>query len=282
MEKAQKSKITKAAFGLISSIACIFALSGCGTVGGETASAAPGSTTPVSSLADAPLYVEVTSAYENTTKTVAQGECTFASTDTPGPAATKTCTINIPELTLFYSDLTFNVGTASDSICSQVSFVPFYYKRSSAIDYSPLGDNSDDKDCTGPADDIACWGGAGPTLIGTTFLKSPGLYFLPSNTLNFPYVIKSSNTIRKTSTEPSFLTNANVANNLAIVDRAATLDKDLGDNVSYVGNTMSDYQATCLDPWGNSLYHMNIIISDDDTVVDPVDDAVDSFWDWDN
>ncbi len=252
----------------------------CGVAESEEEAASVALINPLSS----PLYIEVLKKYEKNENTTYAGSCKFETTDAIG--STKTCTIKIPELELYYSDLVFRVGSSMGAECEFVEFSPFYFRYSTANGYFPEGTGGadDDIECADPSE-TKCYGGAAPDILGAKFPASKSHYFLLANGEVSEFNLKSSNKRRLAGgagqqINRSLITNANVASNLAPGSRGVALTFGGGDPVDYVANSFVDYTASCRDKWANPLYHITLIISDEDVTPEPYDDAVDFFWDW--
>jgi len=233
---------------------------------------------------NSPLYVLVGTMYANSTVEDLQGSCYFSSTDSQTSTA-KSCSIQIPENQLYYSDLVFTVGTTETSVCATVTFTPYRFQRSNSATFE-VDDVATTVDCSASPLDVKCLGGAITILTDLSYDPNvyTGIYFVPTeSTYSAQYTLKSSNTMRQTDTDYSYKNNSNATNNL--VTRTASLSSlynggGSAASVDYLANTMTDYTVECEDKWGNTLYKIEMIIGDDDSTTGTIDDATDSFWDW--
>ncbi|WP_413290395.1 hypothetical protein [Bdellovibrio sp. HCB337] len=218
-----------------------------------------------------PLFIQVSSKYENSDLYANLGNCYLDST-TVFPA-TKACTIRVPELQLHFSDLSFRVGTGSTDTCALVSFQPYYYRKSDQAGFVPAPGVAA-VDCT-DSSLKECWGGAAPAII-ENFPTVGGSYFLPDVMTETTYNLKSSNSryILASGDDASLLTNVGVANNL--IDLATPVVSP-----AYVGGgAYQDYQVTCEDEWAEVLYAITLTIADDDTEATLNTPAKDHYFDW--
>lgn len=229
-----------------------------------------------------PLFVEVSTSAESSGSdpepdvgTAIQSQCYLDATTTY--PATKTCTVRIPELMLYFSNLHFRVGTASTEYCAQVVYRPYYFRRANTAGYL-TGTGATAVDCT-DSTQAACYGGAASEII-SSFPTATALYFLPTNTLEYTFSLKSSNKRGMANpTDSSFdYSNVNAANNLS--DRTLTFSTP-ADPIDYIGGSnYQDYAVSCLDPWGQLLYKITIVIADDDTLETLNTPAKDEYYDW--
>ncbi len=231
-----------------------------------------GSTSP--SVEGEPLYLVLQSKYETASETSVLTEGTCAANSTT-PAAT--CTIRIPELRLYYSELRFTVGTTSSAGCSHVSFMPYNFRRATAS--TNFYGSSTATDCT-DSTKKECWGGAAKNILenaGVDFPANSGVYFLPSQQLQGSYKLNSSNSRRSDDDkDESLFTNVNAANNLLVADRGNVFANTNG--VYYSGTYYRDYTISCRDDYGHAMYSITLTIEDMDT---PTAEGVeDLFYDW--
>ena len=171
------------------------------------------------------------------------------------------CTIAVPELTLHYSDLVFQIGTSVAGTCSLVEFQPFYFRHSAAAGYTPEGGTAA-VDCSGATLPIptACWGGVGPAIVTSNFPTNSGLFFVPGANLANGFKAVSSYAQGQTdiTSDLSILrTNTYISNNNLTPAVARTV---AGNGVDYVASSKIDYSATCLDTFGNPLYSLKLVI----------------------
>lgn len=229
-------------------------------------------TDPKQKVAGSPLYVLVSTSYEGQTDSTTQGAC-YIDTTTAPPSATS-CTVRIPELTLYYSDLHFEIGSNDAVTCAQVAFYPYYYRKDSTSAFTPPGDATP-IDCTA-GDNAKCFGGAAVTMLDK-FPGLKGVYFLPMVVPKATFNLKSSNTLRGDNLkDPALKTNVNAANNLA----SALRSTPIASPVTYDGTGFQDYQISCNDAWGAPQYVLTLKVADYDTKVNEYDSTEDHFYDW--
>lgn len=227
------------------------------------------------SASGSPLRVVVSTRFEDNSTPAQVAECAFLSTDAPlGPA--KTCTISIPELVLYFSDLIFEVSTQSRLTCTNITFTPFSYARSVSAGF--VNDRAVTVDCSEPLYQRSadCYGGAAKDIV-PGFPLNQSVYFLTANELQQSYRLQASSTRRDTDPDRSMFTNANAANNLASGSRGSAISNAF---VRYVANSMQDYQFVCYDNFANINYQINLIIEDLDEVNQETNAPLDFFWDW--
>lgn len=229
-------------------------------------------TDPKQKVAGSPLYVLVSSSYEGQTDITTQGACYIDTTTAPPNAVS--CTVRIPELTLYYSDLHFEIGSNDAVTCAQVSFAPYYYRKDSTSSFTPPGASAA-IDCTA-GDNAQCFGGAAVSML-TKFPALKGVYFLPMVTPKASFTLKASNTLLIDNLkDPAFKTNVNAANNLASALRSTPITSP----VTYDGTGFHDYQIYCNDAWGGPQYVLTLKIADYDTKVDGYNATEDHYYDW--
>lgn len=166
------------------------------------------------------------------------------------------CIIRVPELKLYYSDLTFTISANSGSRCTKVSFIPYAYRRSNNVAYTPKT-GADPVDCQSGVEKV-CYGGAGPDMI-EDYPETNSVYFLASETKRQSFKLRSSNSRRTDDKDRSMIvSNVNAANNLS--NRGTSMTSP----VNYFQNSMNDYIFACEDPWFNALYSITLVIADDD------------------
>ncbi|CAE78692.1 hypothetical protein AB1A81_03380 [Bdellovibrio bacteriovorus] len=199
-----------------------------------------------------------------------------------------TCAFSIPEARLFYSHVNFKMGTSVASACPILKFRPYYYVRSNldvvapdpaamppilgSPGYTPPG--SDTAISCGDGKDKSCYGGAAPTLV-PEFPKNGGLYFLTHINSESAYKLGSENSLRYYG-NGGVLVNYLVTNNLDPVGRGITVATNSNKN-ERVEDTFFDYHISCVNYWGETLYEINLFISDEN-----FDDSggVDNYIDW--
>ena len=131
-----------------------------------------------------------------------------------------TCTLKINEDVLHFSDITFQPGTASKTVCSQVQFIPYTYMRSLANNYPVYGyygnTNPTTVDCSGAVFPLptGCVGGAGSTIVPaaaaaaaagltpgitvTNLFPRPAIYMQPQQVQSNLFTVPSSQTYGST------------------------------------------------------------------------------------
>lgn len=233
-------------------------------------------TTPNTATGSSALYIEVYTRPESTpegTKTLVDG-CYIS--DTATVPTSDTCTINIPELTMHYSDIIFKVGTNSTSQCDMVSFRPYYYLRSTNAAFVPVaGRPTETKDCSISGSEKFCYGGAAPEIV-PSFGSYTGVYFLTNASIETEYTLPSANTRYGTSAADSLTTNADIANTLPSGSRGAPF---VGSGVTYDGGGIYyDYRVFCYDKWAGTRFSITLTLGDHDTEGTP--SSVDQFYDW--
>ncbi len=230
--------------------------------------------------AGSPLYLIVTSTLDGeSTSELETTNCHIPSgtpVGTPGvpSAAYASCTVEVPELVLYHSKLTFKMGTTSAATCERVQFKPFYYTRS--IGMLPIA-NGAPLDCSSFPMAKTCFGGAGPAMI-EDFPNNRTLIRLADNELFETYELPSSYSRKEEDVGLSIWqeTNADSANNLfdtMIVDNphaSVYLDADQ--------DRQDDYVVSCEDDWGTPLYTLTLKIRDEDSTGGGF--VFDHFWDW--
>jgi len=227
-----------------------------------------------------PLYIEVSTRAENNpsgTKTF-EGGCYVDPTATA--PSTKTCTINIPELKLHYSDIIFKVGTFSATKCYQVMFVPYIFRRSDSNVYEPVI-GGPTIDCqTAPVINPRCYGGPAIEILSTLFPTYSGKYILTTFVLNAEFTSTSINGKNAQPNPDSSMgdSNIDVANNLATGDRANPVSNG---GARYMGgNQFTDYTVICRDVFNNDQHTITLILGDLDTTGVATSPANDDYFDW--
>lgn len=210
--------------------------------------------------------------------------CELPNSPTPLPDTPTegVCNITIPEGQLYYSHLNFKVGTRYPQICPIMNFRPYYYVRSEKPLVKDANGNPTDgylppgeKDFIECSDGInpKCYGGAGPVMV-KGFPDNTGSYFLTEFMQQASYELKSSNSVRHYN---SYLVNYQVTNDLALVERANTVTSGLKERVQ---NTYNDYEVSCTNYWGEKLFSMVIVISDENMDGAESGTPHDNFPDW--
>ncbi|MGZ3770408.1 MAG: hypothetical protein ACXVCP_16165 [Bdellovibrio sp.] len=205
------------------------------------------------------LYIKLSSRWESAKDTDPfenWGNCSITPTSS-GPSLT--CQLSIPEQQMFYSSIKFTVGTFKASECPVISFRPYYYKRSEVNGYVPPG-SSTALDCSKTTGiDKQCYGGAGPTLI-TDFPDSKGQYFFPDVNANSDFILKSENSLRIYS---NALVNYLITNDLSAAGRSTAGDPTT--KTERVADSFKDYTVSCNNYWGETLYKITLIVSDENS-----------------
>ncbi len=224
---------------------------------------------------ESPLYIALQRKWESqptedayTTHAV----CAFPSGSISG--ASKSCTLTVPEGTLYYSKINFLVGTNLHKSCPILTFRPYYYKKSSDANFTPDGHDTD-FDCqtdnsTTPKE---CYGGAAPAMLDK-FPQYTGRYFLPYKNMATSFPLGTENSLQT-------YYGANV-NFLVTNDRTnRALGKAAGPG-AHIANSFRDYTVTCENYWGDVLFDILLTIKDENTESEVDGVTLDSFTDWDN
>ncbi len=225
--------------------------------------------TTTTSSTSGDLYVKVFTTWESTpTLNDIQFTCKI---DSGSPTIISTCTGKIPEAQLHYSSLHFTVGTSNPSICSILTFKPYYYLGSTAGLFDPPWDSSITgavcDTVTGPnggPTDANCYDGAAKQIVAS-FPTYTGMYFLSANGAETTYSIDSANSKHAP-------TNRWTCNNK--VDKTAAV-------AGYIANTMQDYVFECRDTHNELQKRITLTLGDEDTVTGENPGAgTDDFNDW--
>lgn len=261
LKKLQILKITFIFVGLLSANLLI----SCGGSTDTTSETTDSSSSGSSSIPDnTPLYVTLTSNYEKQTSTTFQGSCAVVFGTATG--TTKSCTFHIPQMTLYFSDLKFTVGTKLVSTCKQVSFEPYYYLHSTSATYaSNYFDPTITSDCSkGDLNPAVCYGGAATQMI-TGFPKAKGMYILPAVKSSETYTVKAANTYAINGvTERSVQNNTFTSNSLS--SRIAAITPSASNDKSYFEGGVDnfvDYRVKCYDEYNDPLYQIVFTIYSD-------------------
>lgn len=230
-----------------------------------------------SNTVDSPLHAEVKINWIGSTQKTSIGTCTVPRS---APAGTFiNCNMQVPELTMFYSDFEFTVSTNSRNTCKQVVFMPYMFQRSTSATF--LDRSNTEVDCA-LAEDPTCYGGAAKHIItkaGLQFPQATGIYFLTSSGLQMTYKMDAIDTNRKGDNYKGALSNIVVANNLSLGARSTALPAS-HPYTAYVAGTFRDYIYECSNDWGEILYRITLVIGDDDIIDVPTQAPVDTIWDW--
>lgn len=224
-----------------------------------------------------PLYFELKTNYEKVEGATLFQRCYIPKgTTASGTGSTIECKIQIPELQLYYSDLTFTIGSANPETCRNVTFIPYYYVRSTSAVFKPGATEYDCSKALSPTSDTPkqCFGGSAVALAPGFPLNS-GVYILPAYESKASYVLKSANSLRQSTTDMAYNDNTASCNNLASASRGTAIP-------SYYagGGAYRDYSVTCYDEWYKLLYRINLTISDEDTPATTSTPAADEVYDW--
>ncbi|WP_374027963.1 hypothetical protein ACES2J_03350 [Bdellovibrio bacteriovorus] len=226
-----------------------------------------------------PVYLKVGTKWESGVDLPAkQWKLCYISPTTP--AQNIDCEVAIPEAQLYRSAVEFRIGTLNSASCPILSFRPYYYKRTDeARTLQPVGPPDDDGNPTQipvggyvpPSADSdsepincapgtlqkECYGGAGPVMI-ETFPKSTSRYFLTDVMSEFTYSIDAENQLR---TYGARNVNYLVTNSLDPALRTQAVAT--GQLNERVADSYYDYQIECKSYWGERLYGIKLIISDE-------------------
>lgn len=207
-----------------------------------------------------PLYLKLGVQWEGDTGFKFFDACALPS-DAP-VGAIKPCIITIPEAQLYYSTVTFRIGTTAGASCPVLKFSPYYYLRSISDKYTPPGGDKE-IDCSTADKEAQCYGGAAPVLLGTEFPKNRGYYFLPNVIKETSFTLPSEN---KTQWYKGYAVNYAVTNDL--VDTITAVLPNYANRISVnerAGSAANwvDYKVTCNDIWGKTLYTLNLQIRDE-------------------
>ncbi len=255
------------------------ASSGISGPGGGSGSSGGGQPTGSNS----PLEIRVRTNYiGNTSSKSVLVECiTPAGTLTTSPAANGVCTVQMPELDMYFSDFEFRVATNSPETCTRVVFIPFEYQRSTSDVFPNDSVPNGTFDCSGgrPAEPN-CYGGAARFINEIEgYPANQGSYFLTVNSLSQVYTMDAPDINRSKDAHRSGRTNINIANNFT-GNRAANINA--AGVVDYVANTFEDYQFICQNSFGEVMYSWTLIMGDDDLLNTGSNTTFDSIYDWGN
>ncbi|AFY00408.1 hypothetical protein Bdt_0701 [Bdellovibrio bacteriovorus str. Tiberius] len=208
------------------------------------------------------------------------------------PSTDLLCEVSIPEAQLYYSEVQFKMGSLQPAYCPILSFTPYYYLRSDDAPqdspgppdaqgnpttvttggYVPPGaePTSSPLNCESGTLPSLCFGGAAPIMV-EDFPKNNGNYFLTSVQESHGYVLESSNSLRYYG---SAKVNYTTTNNLSEVNRAIPVVGGLKERAA---NSFQDYEITCKSYWGEKLFGIKLILSDENW-----DDSggLDHYTDW--
>lgn len=193
----------------------------------------------------------------------------------------KTCELKIPEAQMYYSHLEFRMGTKSAASCPILSFFPYYYKRSNNAAYSPPDAKAGDTplDCSSAnTTEKKCFGGAAPQLI-VDFPEYTGSYIHTHVASEVGYVLDSENKLR---TFGGSRVNYLATNDLDVGSRVTLNDGSLQERFVDAGQgaPFVDYYVTCKNYWGETMYSMKLMISDENMEEDEGGASNDDYLDW--
>ncbi|WII71333.1 hypothetical protein QJS83_12755 [Bdellovibrio sp. 22V] len=213
-----------------------------------------------------PLYLKLGLSWEGTDgKTIERiGNCSIPNLAPIGHL--EECTISIPELKLYYSDVHFNVGTLADNSCAHINFSPYYYLRSTDAAYLPPGETST-VDCSPTQKPAKCYGGAA-TNIAPDFPKNVGVYFLPSLNPSAIFTLKSENATRLYG---GARVNYLASNSLTKASQSVAEPPGLKERAGGAFNWVN-YTFTCRDIWAKPLYTIELTITEENKELDEFDD----------
>ncbi|MBO9667314.1 MAG: hypothetical protein J7501_10940 [Bdellovibrio sp.] len=248
----------------------------------EDAASTTPDTDPLSEVDPAsPLYLKISTKWEDSSNVSnSVSETCAIDPSTPMPAATMSCTLEVPEAQLFYSDLKFSFGTFQTATCPVVHFVPYYYKRSTSDSYIPPGEKEPATCGSDPT--LNCYGGAAPTIMGDSdFMKGfRSLYIVTALGNQSEKVLTAESKLRWYS---GYDVNYLVTNDLTA--RGTTIDP-VADNTkpmhkAYVADSMVDWGVYCEDFFGHTQYGIKLTIKDKDKLNSTDPDATeDEYDDW--
>lgn len=221
---------------------------------------------------EAGLYLRVKTAWETAPTTwVTHGTCSIPSgTGTAGSPATATCSIAIPEAQLYFSRLSFLVGTAEPSACKIILFHPYYYLGETAdATFTPFWDGTGTEiDCMTLPLPAACFNGPATSIV-SSFPDYRSTYFLSADASEVDYTVDSANTQAKTD-------NTYSCNNL--LDPSQAQVTYTGAGFSFVGGSSagttsydgvySNYVVECRDEFFELIYSLSLTLEDTDSTVD--------------
>lgn len=269
-------------FGLFLIIIQLVACGGSDPTSAPISGPGGGGTGSGASSTNSPLEISVRTNYSLSSVKTEVVNCSLPSNTLPStPAANGTCTVQIPELDLYYSDLEFRVSTNSAATCAQIVFTPFQYRRSNSATFVNDADGTT-IDCTAVPPDLYCFGGAAKFIQQLdSYPTNTAIYFLTANELSKSYTMLSADVNRSTDRHASMSENINVANNFT-GNRATSVLDGAGGIVDYVANSFVDYRFDCNDRWGETLYSWTLTIGDDDLLDVTSNTTFDRFYDWGN
>ena len=256
-------------------VSVLAALGGCGKDSNSGSGSGSSSSPSESGAAGRPIVLTLLSKWslQEDASYAVEGTCEVPATASRGSLTT--CEISVDEGRLYYSNLRFTIATEATGplACSVLSFVPYYYVRSTSATYRAPSDPLTDVNCSGAATvpGLLCYGGAGPVMFSDTFLKFRGKFIetVTQPTVNFD--IKAEFQVQSYGAAVNYLVTNDLANRTASIASGPK---------SYVANSMVDYTIDCMDYWGYPVHTLKLTIHDEDKDGSE-SDAEDNFPDWD-
>lgn len=217
-------------------------------------------------------------------KTYNFGTCVVPPDTTKG--STTTCEIAIKEAQLHYTTLTFKYGGGGSSVCPLLYFYPYYYIKSTAASFDPFFGSTDASlDCSEATNGTnvlewpeECLGGSLNLITGAE--RSLAYYsFLDTSTQMVSMQFMSPHVKNKDASGKiyDYRTNLSLTNNL--VTRSSDIVVS-SKKLYYSADSFNDYTWTCNDLWGNVLYTLKLILSDEDEKDDNSETSKDTYYDW--
>jgi hypothetical protein len=224
---------------------------------------------------ETPLALQIYTKYDGTE---AVEYHTFSETGTEVCEATEanpvvTCTITVPEGQLHFSSTTLQYSRMP-SKCKLMIFQPYSYLLSDTNAALLPSWGTTPFDCTGLPTPADCYGGAAKSIISTFPLDSALLFTPDLNKMDTP---TSAESTVASAWERKVDSNRHVANDFAVASRGASI-ANLGNGDAYQAPNFSDYVWTCRDDWWDpQSFQITLIISDEDSEVNP---QVNHFFSW--
>ncbi len=248
----------------------------------QSSSVTPGIIAPIAppTVSDiSPLALQIYTNYEGTQANIYQN---FLESGTPlcqvTPTARNiTCTIQIPEGRLYFSQMHFQFAWHTAK-CKLMTFQPYFYKAS-AVDYLPPWSTSPVLCGSAAVKPAACWGGAAP-YISKGFPQFTGNIYIPDETI--PAGPQTHTEDLPSAHSLSYNSSRLSVNDLPLAKRATNYAANvLGKGVSepYIANTFVDYSFVCQDDWYDPVnYSIQLnILKFDSAAGNPV---IDDFYSW--
>ena len=178
------------------------------------------------------------------------------------------CTLSVPEATLYYGDTIFTVGTNNSTLCPRIEFEP-YYRRLTNVSFTPLRATAP-VDCAATPTPTECFDGAARYIV-PGFPNFTAVWFWTSVKASYEFKVDSP-------FNSSSLGNTRICNNLPVASRGA--NQNFGGYPTLLANTFQDYVVTCRDQFQNRLFDVTVIIQDYDRDNIPNDPGFNDFYDW--